>query len=89
MQETLKKIIKNYGMYNQINMVIEEMAELTMAIMKLKRDRTCEAYFENFIEEIADVKIMIEQLIIIVGNQRVDEVIKYKLERMERRMESE
>ena len=53
----------------QINILIEEMAELTQALCKYKRmqsdnkPRATETdILENIIEEIADVEIMLEQI---------------------------
>lgn len=53
----------------QINLMIEEMAELTQALCKYKRmqsdnkPRATETdILENIIEEIADVEIMLEQI---------------------------
>lgn len=56
-----KKAIDTYGEENQLNMLIEEMAELIQAINKYRRsDNYLE--LEHVAEETADVKIMLEQL---------------------------
>ena len=54
-----KQIHEKYGIKIQIVIAIEEMSELTKELTKTLRgyDRQ-----ENIIEEIADVRIMIEQL---------------------------
>lgn len=51
------EVIQEYGTHNQQLVAIEEMAELTQAIVKYERGVT-----HNIAEEIADVEIMLEQL---------------------------
>lgn len=76
----LQSAINHYGDENQLDMAIEEMAELTKAICKYKRavkerERDiCHSTAKDVIfakgdivEETADVLIMIEQLIMIFG----------------------
>nr|WP_199398950.1 hypothetical protein [Ruminiclostridium papyrosolvens] len=63
MNEILKKAIETWGKDAQLDMVIEEMSELTKEICKHKRGKSNRA---EIIEEIADVEIMIEQLIIML-----------------------
>ena len=58
MTETLQKALDTFGIENQSNQTIEELAELIVAINKWKRHGS----LENMIEEIADVEIMILQL---------------------------
>lgn len=60
-----RESIEHYGVPAQVDMVIEEMAELTKALLKFRRfgwSENASDYLENVIEEIADVKIMIRQL---------------------------
>ncbi len=59
-QERCNKILNHYGFEAQREILVEECAELIQAISKLKRkgERTS----ENFLEELADVSIMIEQM---------------------------
>ena len=60
----LKKIADHYGFDAQAEKTIEEMAELIVAIKNLKKFDGCEAdHLVNFFEELADVKIMVDQLI--------------------------
>ena len=64
----LTRAIRTYGEPAQIDMAIEEMAELTKALCKIKRAQAgCEvtAAIGNVVEEMADVKIMLDQLRII------------------------
>lgn len=66
-QELYKKAIEKYG-DNQLDMLVEECAELIKAVQKLKRandrgtDVELDAAMENFIEEQVDVEIMIGQM---------------------------
>lgn len=60
-----KEIINYYGFDNQMDQLIEECGELIVSIAKNKRysfSDTCIDHYENLIEEIADVKNLIEQL---------------------------
>jgi len=51
---------KHWGAELQINMVIEEMAEFTQAILKARRNGVTYSY--AFFDEMADVLICLEQL---------------------------
>lgn len=65
-KQIYKEIIKKFGAEMQELVAIEEMSELTKAIIKLRRkvgdDKKFFAERDNLIEEIADVEIMLEQL---------------------------
>lgn len=60
----LEHAIRLYGEPAQMDMAVEEMAELTKAICKVKR-ASCAAEaaaaLENAVEEMADVQIMLDQ----------------------------
>ena len=85
--ESCQAIANYYGARSQLMMAIEEMSELTKEICKYERFKGNES---KLIDEIADVKIMVEQLEYILGvNKEVDSRITYKLERQLRRMEQE
>lgn len=58
--DDLKAIVSHYGVQNQLNILIEEMSELTKEICKFKRG---EYNLEHISEEIADVQIMINQIV--------------------------
>ena len=64
--EELKQIADYYGWDAQSNMLIEECAELIQAVNKYKRIEDSLARlsiaFDNLVEEIADVEIMLEQV---------------------------
>ncbi len=79
-----QRAIKTWGQPLQKAMAIEEMAELTKAIIKDLRGKP-----HNAEEEIADVKIMIRQLEEMYDKKLIDEWEKSKLERLEKILESE
>lgn len=89
MEEKVRKIALHYGRENQSKILIEEMAELTKAIIKLDRANTIADYkesFNNLIEELADVEIMLEQVKFLYGtedvNSKKEEKVKRQIERM-------
>lgn len=85
-EEIYKKAIAQYGVEPQRKMAIEEMAELTNALMKFARGRVT---VEDIVEEVADVSIMMQQLGIIYGQKAVDLQIDYKTARLEKRLNKE
>ena len=85
-QEIYKQAIAQYGVEPQRKMAIEEMAELTNALMKFDRGRNT---VEDIVEEIADVTIMMQQLAIIYGQKAVDLQIDYKTARLAKRLNKE
>lgn len=71
----VKFILNIYGEEAQAKKVIEELAELQRAIVKEDVD--------NIHEEIADVLIMLEQLMAfeVIDTKKIDEIIESKIER--------
>lgn len=65
-KKEIKKIVEHYG-EAQLDIVQEELAELIQAISKYKRYGK-NWTFNNVIEEIADVEIMLEQLIYLLSD---------------------
>ena len=63
-KKPLKEAVDLWG-DKQIDVLIEEMAELTQALCKRKRNRAT-----NIPEEIADVYIMLEQVVMLLGIER-------------------
>ena len=85
----LEHAIRFYGEPAQMDMAVEEMAELTKAICKVKR-ASCAAEaaaaLENAVEEMADVQIMLDQLRIIF-HRSTEEAEEAKLERLKNRLD--
>lgn len=82
---TIEKAIATYGADAQLNVAIEEFAELTKEICKHKRYADNRA---NIIEEMADCYIMLDQLTIIFGIKasEIIEMTDKKLARLEKRL---
>ena len=89
-RDIMLRAIHRYGEAAQIDMAVEEMAELTKALCKVKRaapGATTTAAIANVIEEIADVQIMLDQLRLIFARS-TDEVEEDKLRRLLARINS-
>jgi len=76
------QVLSKYGIENQQRMVIEECAELQKAVCKLFREDTL-AHRDNFLEELVDVIVVIEQMLLVerLPMDEVNEMAKIKLER--------
>lgn len=97
----IQKIAQNYGYDAQSRQCIEEMAELTQAINKFwrKRLKCGEVEFSksiplspehmNLKEEIADVYIMIHQMMYLLGIKSIEKTVNEKLDRQIERIETE
>lgn len=87
-REVLKLAIEIYGEENQIDKCIEEMAELTQALLKYRHNRSG-FDFLALAGELADVRIMIEQMIMIYGEESTTEMIGRKTRRLAQRLHKE
>lgn len=92
MEEGLKEIVRTYGEVSQIEMAIEEMSELTKALLKHRRairnGENTEAREDDIAEEMADVWIMLKQLEIIFDNKdKIKNYMDFKVQRQLKRME--
>ena len=86
----LDRAITAYGAPAQMDMAVEEMAELTKALCKVKRvscAAEAKAVIENVVEEMADVQIMLYQLRIIFGRSTAESE-ECKLERLKKRLDT-
>ena len=89
--EALQEAVAAYGTHAQVDMAIEEMSELTKALCKERRcglgqGSRAQAH-ANIIEEIADVIIMLAQLLIIFDKDReIQKETDYKLNRLAERL---
>lgn len=92
MQITGIRAINRFGKRHQLSVAQEELGELIQAISKYNRSLDNQFDKEKakqmIIEEMADVSIMMAQLIDIAGikQSQIDEVIKLKILRMEERL---
>jgi NTP pyrophosphatase (non-canonical NTP hydrolase) len=77
--------LSRYGVDAQDDIAIEEMSELTKAIIKNRRYKTF-ATLENLYEELADVYIMLEQIMMSLDKDRVQNYVNSKLQRLNERL---
>lgn len=83
---TFHKCIDTYGKQVQVDMAVEEMSELTKALMKERRTNVDDAR-GAIIDEIADVRIMMRQLELIYDcEEEVDRRIDFKVMRQRQRL---
>lgn len=81
MRKKLLFIIDTYGTQPQVDMALEETAELQKALLKHRRKPSKETRID-IIDEIADVQIMLEQLKIIYScSKDVEERVDFKINR--------
>ena len=84
----LKRAISKYGTHNQMLKCIEECGELSRAVSRILIELssgdgfTTEESQENLYEELADVSIMVEQMIMMFDC--TDEVISWQLKKLNR-----
>ena len=85
--ERIKTIADHYGIKKQLRQLAEECSELAVEASHSARKGTT----VKIIEEIADVQIMIEQIIHLAKIDRCDieDCINYKLNRQMKRIEKE
>ena len=87
----IKKIISTYDQSSRADLAIEEMAELQKALLKYRRADRPELQalrMKDIAEEIADVQIMLDQLIEVYDcRDDVERMIGYKIERQLKRIE--
>ena len=80
--------LNKYGWQKQADIAIEEMSELTKALIKDRRYGTLET-LKDIYEEIADVLIIVEQLRWAFFPESIDYYVNQKLERLEERLREE
>lgn len=84
-QEIMEMALERYGREAQEDMAIEEMGELIVAIMHLRRERIA---VRELAEEIADVEIMLMQLKTAHDiHELVEQIKDIKIDRLEKRLE--
>ena len=101
-KQKIQKIAQHYGYDAQSRQCIEEIAELTQAINKYwRKDLQCGKYpynlwdgympdasneYDNLIEELADVQIMIWQMRFLLSETDFDEIVQQKFDRQLKRI---
>lgn len=76
-------VINNFGVTNQMFMVMEECGELLNVLAKAKRNR---AGRNEIISELADVSIMVEQMAFFYGEDEFLVEKERKLQRLKERL---
>jgi hypothetical protein len=85
----LQQIIEHYGVVHQERKAVEEMSEL---IKELAKKWNCKdrsevmTIYANALEEIADVYIMIRQLMLMYDQSAILQIAEHKVDRTIRRM---
>ena len=85
--DILEMAIEKYG-ERQLDQAQEELAELIVAISKYKRN-VSKLTIANVIEEIADVRIMLKQVMMLLNIEefQIKNEELYKLNRLKKRLE--
>lgn len=83
--DVLRQAVNTWGIKSQLQMAQEECAELVVAVSHYQRNPT-PATFESVVDELADVKIMTEQLELIFGQAEVAIAVNTKLVRLQERL---
>lgn len=99
LKEKSNYIADHYGKESQLNQCIEEMAELTQAIIKLKRvegigqptQKNKEEIIKNVIEELSDVQITLWEIqkVLNISDENIKENILFKIDRQYERIKKE
>lgn len=90
--EVLKAAISTYGKEAQVDMAIEEMSELTKALLKYRRSKNATGIEHgklrsNIIEEAADVLIMVVQILMMYDKDgECQTEVDYKVNRLYERL---
>ncbi len=84
MRSFSEKTVALHEKITKVAIAIEEMAELTQALVK---DTRGQGDYDNIVEEIADVTLMLDQLKVIFGipDEELNDIIRYKINRQMRR----
>lgn len=78
--ELYEAIINKKGVGHQLTILIEELSELIQAITKHQRSSLHHANFDNIVEEVTDVEIMLEQLKLMIWTERIFAGVGNKLD---------
>ena len=82
-RDTFREAIETWGLPAQIDMAVEECGEAIVALQHLQRERVDR---REAIKELADLRIMYEQLRWYFGQDFVDPVVRDKMNRLRERL---
>ena len=87
-EEKVKRIADYYGWNNQLKQLAEECCELSVESLHYIREGRG---IEKIFEEMADVLIMIQQIIYLIGHgyEDIEKCAEFKLDRQLKRIERE
>lgn len=84
--EILKKAIEFWGVEMQTMKIAEEAAELSLAIIRMGNPtKDKKAMEDNLYEELGDMKIMMAIVDMIYDKERINERVRYKLIKMNKK----
>lgn len=85
-----KQIADKYGVINQERQVVSELTEL-LYVLTRRMDQRGQNWREKLIDEISDVKIMLQQIIYLydIDPETISEQMDFKLNRQLGRIEKE
>ena len=89
-KDLYERNIQYHGIEQETTIAMEECSELIKAISKCKRYGCVDKHRDNLIEEIADVLIIINELQLIydISNDDIENIKKYKIDRMDYRIKN-
>ena len=89
-KDLYERNIQYHGIEQETTIAMEECSELIQAISKCKRYGCVDKYRDNLFEAIADVFIIINalQLIYDISNDDIENIKKYKIDRMDYRIKN-
>ncbi len=79
-----QQAIKDWGVTNQMFMVMEETGEMLNALAKVNRNRSTN---HEVITEVVDVWVLMEQMAEVFGWEEFEKELDFKLERLKGRLE--
>lgn len=87
-QRINQKAVDTWGIETQIYMLVEECAELIQAACKIANRGNKSEHMENFLEEIADVEVMIGQMKCMFNGEIIEEIKLRKLKKLELKLKN-
>ena len=91
LEEISNSLIEKFGAENQIIKAISELGELVQALADHQCNQLASCSMgskeHRVLEEIADVKIMLNQLEILFGREKVDAKLEWKIGYIEKMLE--
>lgn len=81
-----QQAIERWGVDAQVDQLIEELAELIVAVNHARRSGYVAQDYDHVIEELADVEIMLEQMRYVFESDKIDQVKTSKVLRLRDRL---